>query len=206
MSTIDTHRQIIYIAFIIILLFFGTVSYLWISNPKLFESTKFTNFCTVMSILGIILSFIVLVSEYHKMKDQKKIHDVEVKTNETQLNWIELEKLFISNYPYLSRLYSQMYATNPNFRNLDLKYSAEDWQKIQFLETHVCSILFQVIENICAKSDENDKDVHYHEWLPTWKSWFRSPIVQQQWNAMKPFYTPKAQACVNEHLYKLSSI
>ncbi len=204
MVGLDQHRLLIYVTTAVTIIFVGIAYYLfWVIGLNLVETTKFGNFFAVLSFIGIILGFIVLITEYFKYQDEQATDDQNQRVNESQLNWIELEKMFITHYPYLDRLYSQMYPNNPALKDIKFKWTPEEWQKVKILETHTCSILFQIIENVCMTSDwtpEHANQSHYNDWLKIWQSWFQSPIVRRQWNSMKTYYTPETQKCVNTHL------
>jgi hypothetical protein len=200
MLTADQNRKIIAIASGVIFVFIGfTYYYFWISETSIVETTKFSNFCTTLSFLGIILGFTVMALDYCKDRDHMEKEDLNTKVKECQTNWIELEKLFISQYPYLDRLYGQMYPSHPEMKDIKLKLTDDEWRKVRVLEVHVCSILFQCIENICTYGDPD----HLHEWVLVWKSWFQSKIVRRQWSVMRQFYTQSTQLWVDQHIMPL---
>ncbi len=201
MLTADQHRQIIYIASGIIFVFIGfTYYYFWVSGTSIVETTKFSNFCTTLSFLGIILGFTVMAIDYCKTRDEVNTENTNTRVKECQTNWIELEKLFIAQYPYLDRLYSQMYPSHPEMKDVKLKLTPEEWRKVRVLEVHVCSILFQSIENICTYGDPE----HLEEWIRVWRSWFQSQIVRRQWSVMREFYTPSTQLWIDQHVMPMT--
>jgi hypothetical protein len=197
MLSADQRRQIIYIATGIIFVFIGfTYYYFWVSDASIADTTKFSHFCTTLSLLGIILGFTVLALDYCKVAEDKNTELQNIKVKECQTNWIELEKLFIANYPYLDRLYGQIYPSHPDMKDITLKLSPDEWRKVRILEVHVCSILFQSIENICIYAEPTQMV----ELIKVWRSWFQSQIVRRQWSVMREFCTPSTQLWIDQHV------
>lgn len=106
--------------------------------------------------------------------------------------WIDTEKMFMDNYPYLAALYSEIYNIKINLPTLS------DQQKIEqeFKERNACAVLFQIIENIV--SSKNSQDIFFkYAWFRVFLSWSKSPKFIKYWKESSQFYQDKAQNFIN---------
>ncbi len=188
-----------YWPFIFLALFLTLTITFWTTN--VYKSEKFMKYFNILSIfstMAFIVSFMLSVQQNDKAA-QRRVKDEDDRkaaefTVETEKNWIDLEKLFNDNYPYLSGLYKELYSDN---LNLITPVLTND-QKIEasVKQQHVCNILFQIIENIL--STNKDLGGLGWGWEKIFQSWSKSPTFQSNWNYSKAFYNPITEAYINK--------
>lgn len=140
--------------------------------------------------LGIIIAFLTLIMKESKRKvdDNKKyIHHI---SEMQEIGMIDIEKMFILNFPELFPLYREMNSHNyilskmPDPPNIDVI-------KQQQLETSVCNIIFQRIENIYSEAilfDEFETSTYFLEFMITLRLWFKSERLRRIWDFNKHKY------------------
>ncbi len=179
-----------------IAIIFLIINYYYWQNENIVSTQKFNNFWAMLSSIGVVAGLIAIVHEYYKNGDEKKYEQRQLFVQQTESNWIELEKYFVSNYPYLTRLYQQMYKDNPTITLPPINFDKKDLHKAKMHEIHVCAILFQIIENVSSFRSYL-LPAEFDTWIVTWKSWFRSDIVLEQWKYMKKFYNSYTQNLIS---------
>ena len=149
--------------------------------------TKYVSFISGISTVIIILSFVLTVYQYQKNEHDKEYNQF---ISETEKNWIDLEKFFSNNYPYLATLYNQL---NPT-ANLPLPQLTEE-EKIQdsYKEHYACQMLFQIIENIISDKELPTK----YGWSYIFINWGKSDIFRNIWKSSEKMYNPKTQDFIN---------
>lgn len=183
---------------------FLVVNYYFWKNSDIVNSMKFMNYWEMLSAIGVIAGFFAIYVEYTKSLEQTALEQQQLFTQQMQANWIDLEKYFVTSYPYLTRLYQQIYDKNPTIMNPPLKWTPKEYHKMRMYEIHTCSILFQIIENIVASSSHL-LQYEIDEWIVAWRSWFKSPIVREQWKYMRSYYNIKTQGFIDSCLLKSQS-
>jgi len=194
--------NVTYIILSVMLLSFTLVSYLYFY--KNIGSSNYANYIHSLTFLATLFPLIIIIYEYQENNaelDKQKIQDI---IRNMENDSITFENLFMNHYPYLARLYQQIYSDNKLANDLPLpSLSADDIKKRNFYETHVCSIMFQYIENtLLTRSAYQIKfdDPQFKEWVLNWKTWFQSVIVQEQWNSMKRYYGKDTQDFINYYI------
>src|SRR5438132_1141857 len=169
---------------IIFLIFlFIVLNYQFWHSTQFVSTEQFANYWHMLAGLGLLAGIITIYMEYRKDLEIKAKEREEVSLQQTNTYWIELEKYMAQATPYLDRLYKQMYSQNKTIREPPYQFDENDEDKRRMYEIHTCSILFEIIENILtAVSSLKEEDLI--DWLETWQSWFRSPIVRGQWKYM----------------------
>ncbi|AYV84518.1 MAG: hypothetical protein Hyperionvirus28_6 [Hyperionvirus sp.] len=177
--------------YIVTIVFIGTIIYTYFyfkynlggTGPK-----SYSNYLKTLTVIIIALAALVAVSQYKINSTKEEFDQTQTLLNEAQVNWIEMEKIFINNYPYGERLYQQIYKTNKILQNN--KISVKDMERVIAFEIHMCSILFQSIENVswAIKKITGDWSNIQYGWINAWRSWFKSPIIREQWELTKVFY------------------
>jgi hypothetical protein len=151
---------------------------------------------SLFSTLAIIISFLITTQQNTSLAKQRiKDEDRKNATDfiaETEKNWIELEKFFNNNYPYLASLYKEIY---PNNTTLPTPTLTSDQQiEAEFKQQHACQIMIQIIENIISTRSFVDTS---WGWSAIFKSWSKSPIFQKIWSYSKEFYNPLTQEFID---------
>lgn len=186
------------LAVILIVAFTIFTFFFWVTNIS--DNKKFFQYLSTLSTFStiiIIISFIYSIKQGEKEdirrqadRDEKKSADF---INETEKNWIDIEKFFNINYPYLSQLYKEIYQNNILIPSVTLTPEQQTESKIK--EQHATQILFQTIENIISTTPviKNAK----WGWIKIFQSWSKSQIFQSNWSYSKNFYNPKTQEFID---------
>jgi hypothetical protein len=161
---------------------------------------KYIGLLSVFSTLAFILSIMISLERNRnddisrrKQEDERKAAQF---ISETEKNWIDLERLFSDNYPYLTALYMELY---PNNLITIPPLTSEQQIETQDKEYHTCQILLQTIENIV--NTEAIQSLNYG-WLPIFQSWLKSPKLQKIWNVSKHFFNPTTNTFIDGILNK----
>ena len=166
---------------------------------------KYVGFVSVFSTNIIVGSFIITLQQNDREAKQRAKDDdlrqAALFTSETEKNWIDLEKMFKEDYPYLAQLYREMYPENPNIPTPTLTPEQEIEAKVK--EEHACAIIFQTIENIISTTQSSpDQDFG---WPRIFSSWTKSAIFQENWQYSKQFYNPTTQRFIDGLIGKASA-
>jgi len=178
------------------------VSYLYFYTD--ISSPGYANFMLTLTFLATFFPLIILVYQYQennaeleKQKNQDIIRNLESDT-------VSFETLFITHYPYLARLYQQIYSSNQLISNLKLpQLNENDAIRRDFYEVHMCSIMFQYIENTLLTFNAykiSFDDPQFREWIFNWQNWFKSPIVYSQWQNMRNLYGTNTANFVEKYI------
>jgi len=122
----------------------------------------------------------------------------------TQVGWNEVERYFADHNRDLTRLYKQLYADNAALQHIP---DPPDTPEVRSQEVHAVSQLFQVIDNtnwLVQDRFGGWGNPDNADWLAVFRSWFRSPILQQHWPAFRVFYDRDMQGFVDDYLWPLS--
>jgi c-di-AMP phosphodiesterase-like protein len=139
---------------------------LW--NTDIIKDNKLVNYITILSVIVAILSYIIQHKQHLKSEEERYVKQV-------KSNWTDIEKMFMDNYPYLNRLYKQIYSYDDRLKNISDPLITEE---VIVKENHMAVILIQVIDNL-VQSDT---------WDEVFKEWFKSPILREVWKSRKKFY------------------
>lgn len=178
-------------------LIFILVNYIFWSNYDFVGSQQLNNYWQMFAAFAILIGAGALINDYWENAHQHQNEQEQIYINQTEGNWIELEKYFASNYPYSARLYQQMYSHNPTLRGLPKDLDAKEMDKVRDFEQHTCIILFQIIENIYIYLSARPGNTDYCGWVKVWKSWFKSSIILEQWKFSKQFYDNQTQLFID---------
>lgn len=193
---------------IILLCFLILIIVLWVTNAAYNERlTKYMSLVTGFSTIIILFSFIVTLSQDNADRADKIRIQQEAQTkefsDEVQQNWIDLEKMFLNGYPYLTPLYKELYPNNPNITVPTL--SEADQTQANSQQQHMCMILTQIIEDVLVlHPDPNPQDNNFG-WNVIFTSWIGSPTFQSNWQATRNFYNPNTQKFIDSVIAKLAT-
>ena len=110
-------------------------------------------------------------------------------------NSSDIEGAMLDYYPASLRLYKSIYATDPYLRTTSVPPDIDIEQR-NYVEIVLCSVLFISIDNTLALTPLADQG-----FIETWRSWFRSPIVREQWPSSRPFYGEYTVRFVEQNLF-----
>jgi hypothetical protein len=152
---------------------------------KQFNLTKYQGTLSVLAGLTVIISFFIntnqAISQNKKILENMESERQKELVRENEKYWVDLEKLFMNNYPYLNNLYIELYPDNKNLNKVELS-GLEKFHQSN-LEVHVCNILYQIIENVLHTESNLELS-----WKNVFKSWSKSEIFRSNWEVSKQFY------------------
>jgi hypothetical protein len=177
-------------AIIFITLFVGLSCIFWFTN--LWRNERVEKYVTLLgafATISIIISFLISLQNSSRQENQRRQDEADREAatfvNETQKNWVELEQQFMSNYPYLTSLYKELYPesliTVPDL-------TAEQKIQAQNDQWHMSSQLLQTIENI-VNTNQVSVSLPYG-WYAVFQSWLKSPTLVNVWNKTRQYYNP----------------
>jgi hypothetical protein len=142
------------------------------------------HFEVIVLILGLILNQIVVENE-------AKVTHVDRINSQQELGFIDIEKTFMKNFPELLPLYKELNQQNPLLQSSPIPQNIDPIKK-NLLETNICNIIIQRIENIYLTilhiKGFADESIEFAEWMETWRLWFLSPTLRRIWNLNKNLY------------------
>ena len=193
------------ILLISLLVALSIVTYLYMFHDL--SGSHNANFISTLTLIGTMVGAIIFIYQYNQSKNAEAASRLNVTIAELQSDWIDLETMFITNYPYLNRLYDQIY---PNNRILSESHATlttnEEIDKRDVFEVHMSTILFQIVENIYLQNIKSDQyrgsNPQNLAWINKFVSWFKSPILREQWQFRKKFYGSDTQQFVDTVLLK----
>jgi hypothetical protein len=150
------------------------------------DDDKFRNYLAILSSLGIVLVFSTFILNYEQ-DNKKEKSDLTARFIElTSTDWNDIEKLFIDNYPYLERLYYQMYPTIPG-----IAIPEADPKERERLEQHACRIILRAIEEVFIGNGglTIDWQTQQMSWLYSFQQWLSSQILRETWERTKNSYS-----------------
>jgi hypothetical protein len=188
------------IIFIFIFIIF-VISYFTtnLSNNKKLD--KYISVLSILSTFTVVTSFIYTLKQAESnalKRAQEEDNNLSVSfIAETQRNWIEIEKYFNDSYPYLAKLYSEMYPNHVT--DLPVLTGAE-FVHDKISEYHACQILFQTIENLVLTN--RVVSVNDWGWGKIFYSWSGSATFKKHWEYSKNFYNINTQEFINNIVNK----
>lgn len=189
---------VIIILFILML----SISYFYFFGDL--SGSHYANYISTLALIGTLVVAISFIYQYKQANDTARSDKIREYTRELQAYWIDLEKIFMDKYPYLSRLYQQINQNNLPLQTLTSDTFAENQiNKIKFFEIHMCSIMFQIIENVYLENFQEPNDFNDPiniAWINKWKSWFKSNIVREQWSQKKNFFSVNTQKFIDGYI------
>lgn len=191
MSTYHDHRYpsinmistTIIVIVVIVILIMATIVF-WSVGQDAKGNLK--RYSVVITGVGIILVFLTFIYEAIFQEKEEKAIDRDNYLALTSSGWIGIEKDVYTNYPYLERLYSQIYPDIPI-----VVPQVSDPIKQRDMEVHMCQILFQNLDNVFVSNGglSISWETQQPEWLYTFRSWFTSEIVKEVWSRAKRLYS-----------------
>jgi len=183
----------------LILLFFTLSVLFWSTN--VYENEKAMKYISVISVISTLVFIVSIVMSIERGNDDRKRRDNDDEKkrasdfiNETEKNWIGLEKYFSDNYPYLDQLYRELYPENTSLSPITL--TDEQQLEANYKQVHACQILYQTIENLI--NTEPDIKKEKYGWFKIFSNWGKSDIFKKNWAFSKTFYNPTTQKFIEE--------
>lgn len=165
------------------------------------SSSHYANYISTLTLVGTIIAAIIFIYQYKQVNEQSSNDKTKKMTRQLQTDMIDFENTFMQHYLYLSRLYQQMYQDNDALRKSShINLSKDQMLERDYYEVHMCTIMFQIIENIYLSNLKDQDDLNNPQniaWINKWKSWFKSQIVREQWNYRKKFFGSDTQKFID---------
>lgn len=195
MSVISSYANYVLVIFVII--------YTVIFHYYGLEGNKTWNvYLEQMWHLGVVVAVIGFTVNLSSSEREKENNASSLAVQHETTGFIEIEKLFMANYPELLPLYKEMHQHNPDVQAI--KVPDYDVSKKELLEATMASVIFQNIENIYTQLSTNpdyEPVFTLGEWLMTWRVWFLSPTLRRKWQINKNvFYSKKTVEFVDKHI------
>lgn len=177
------------------------ISYLYLFDDL--SGSHYENYISTLILIGTMVAAVVFIYQYKQANDESRSDQIREYVRELRTNLIDFEKLFMEKYPYLSRLYQQIYQNNVTLQGLSPNLTGDQIRERSSYETHMCAIMFQIIENVYL---ENFREIDSFNnpinvaWINKWKSWFKSEIVREQWYYRKYFLSLDTQKFIEKNI------
>ena len=97
----------IIILIIVTILGMGIISYFYIFGDL--SGSHYGNYISTLTLTATLIGAIMLLYQYSQATQQTNMTTLNSTVQELQTDWINLEQQFMLNFPYLSRLYQQIY-------------------------------------------------------------------------------------------------
>jgi uncharacterized membrane protein YiaA len=181
----------------------------WTGSPEL--TSKLGAYIQVITlVIFSVTSMITMISFKHQMEDRSRMIGIQY-ANMNQSNMADIDKMFLAS-PLLDRLYFEMYSNDPhiqrikqmkNIQNQSPNFGEEQIDpNVLKMEHQAANIIFQKIADIYACEQIGDyTDLSDSvEWINTFRSWFKSPILKSHWNYLKHEQHPDVRKFIDSKL------
>lgn len=192
---------------IALIFLFAIVTYIYWGRDVV-DRTKFSQYILSLSVLGTCVSLYSLILTYKYNDTSFKKNSISSTIHNLERSYMDLEKLFMDYYPYSVELYREIY-NNCDSIEYD-KLNIEDENKRTMVNSHLSSIIFQLIENtliFLGDIKKNNNKLYfqlYNKWYGIWMLWFNSQILKSQWQNKRILYSKKTQQVI-DMMVKLNS-
>jgi len=177
------------------------VSYLYFYAD--ISSPNYANYVASLIFLATFFPLIILIYQYQENNNELEKEKSKDVVRNLENDSINLEMLFMTHYPYLAKLYQQIYHSDITSQLQLPTLTPDETKRQKFYEMHVCSILFQYIENTLLTSNAyniSPDDPQSVEWILNWQTWFQSDIVRSAWTDIHKFYGKNTQDFIDEYI------
>lgn len=184
------------IVVLVILVIVITAIY-WGSPVK--DHPKLSGYISILGIVSLLVLALGLLISVHNHHRNERNNVIGVQTRLSEKYWHPLEDKFAAT-PELRRLYKQIYSDNAAVQTLpDLELTPE----VEEQEIHMAMKLFQMVEDIITQVAPFPKGLHSPEfegWDNTFRSWFKSSILQDQWLYNKMYFDTATQRVIEQYI------
>lgn len=193
--------EFVVILIVIAILLISVISYFYIYHDL--SGSHYANYISTLTLIGSIVLAIIFFYQYKVSNDQTQDIKTKELIKELQADQIDFEQLFMKYYPYLSRLYKEIYSDDSL---QDYQFTNKQIVDRNFYEAHMCGIMFQIIENIYLHNIKDKQDYNGIDnprnaaWIHKWKSWFKSSIVSKYWQNKKHYFGSDTQQFIETNL------
>ena len=186
-----------FIAIAVVIL--SVFSYIFLTaTPEI--SSKVGNYIQVLTLIIFTVTGVVTLRTFKNQTDDRARMAGIQYANLTQGKVSEIDKMFMAN-PLLDRLYLQIYSHDPHIKKIT-KMRGPITENANMLKTEhlACNLIFQKMADIyaCEKLDLPTDDCI--EWINTFRSWMKSPILRSHWSSLKYEQHPEFRRFVQKCL------
>lgn len=135
-----------------------------------------------------VLGFFILAYGVHLRYQQARV-------NADDENSSAVEELMLEQFPYSLRLYKQLYPKDAPLQRARVPKNI-DKNRQKFTEILLISILMVAIDDTLVLTPLPGTGA-----IHTWRSWFRSRLVQRAWPANRPFFGDEMVRFVEQNLF-----
>jgi hypothetical protein len=162
---------------------------------KIGDRDSLVSYIGVISSVGIVIVFASFIVNYEMGNTTAQISNDTMFDTLTTEGWIDIEKMFNKEYPYLSRLYRQMYPSIPYIYEVPVDDEALRLNK----ETHACQIILREIENVFLGNGglSTNWQTQQMSWLYSFQQWLSSDILRREWEGSKHLYRPDTRTFID---------
>lgn len=157
---------------------------------------KYLGLLGAFATITIIISFLITLQANVREEDRRRKEDQDKQaanfTAETQRYWVDVERQFSDEYPYLASLYKELY---PQSSIIVPQLTSEQEAEAKNRQWHMCAQLIQLIENIVNTSQINPEQ--NYGWTVVFISWLKSKTLQSVWNDTRQYYNPITQTFID---------
>jgi len=191
------YDYLVYVCTISIILLILFSYYYWTTGDQMMGKISiYIQIITVFILL--ITSLINIMSFKYNLDDRQRSSSIQY-VNMTQNAINDIDKMFMSN-SLLDRLYYEMYSHTPHIQKIKhLKGIPKESPDMLKQEQHMANIIFQKIADIyfCEQLETSNEEDSI-EWINTFRTWLKSPILQSHWKYLKYEHNPAVQRFVDQ--------
>ena len=183
-----TRVAIIVIVVIILILSFVSLYY-W-KHPE--SRGQIHDYLSTISGLGVLMVLVTFViTSYYQDVQLADLHNDGINQIRRRL-YSDTLNTYIKYYPYLNRLYSQLYPE----QHIPVP-TITDTDKRDSLEMLAMSELLQVVEEVVMLNAHSSwSEGIFSAWIATFQSWFQSPLLQHYWTNNAKYYDPQVDTFI----------
>jgi hypothetical protein len=154
----------------------------------------YVKYLHIISDIGIVIVFISFIYDYIESNKAEKNKYVNMFIQTTTDGWNNIEKMFLDYYPYLERLYYQMYPSIP-----DIQVPKVDENERHVQEQHASHIILRAIQEVFIANGglKTNWPKDQQSWLYSFKQWMSSSILREYWYAHEREYPSDMRVFMN---------
>ena len=183
-----TRVAIIVIVVIILILSFVSLYY-W-KHPE--SRGQLHDYLSTISGLGVLMVLVTFViTSYYQDMQLTDSHNNGLNQIRRRL-YSDIPYICIKYYPYLNRLYSQLYPD----QHIPVP-TITDTDKRDSLEILAMSEILQVVEEVVMLNAHSSwSEGIFLAWITTFQSWFQSPLLRHYWANNTKYYDPQVNTFI----------
>lgn len=175
----------------------------WGHGPK--YDARLVAFFTVISSLALGTAFLTVVFQQAQAVRQEQQHATETVINQESQGYLDLQQLLSQGLPDTFVLVQQLNQNNRTLQRL-APPPVDNASTAYAKQALACHAILERVETVFLSLGGPSADWtlpnRNAQWLRTWRSWFRSPLLRQIWADTKFRYTFDTQNFVDTTILK----